>query len=224
MASFAEIRAKMNSQYGDSEEEKKKQLEQKRQTDAASSASSFESLRSKMESKYNPTSSVDQSFISTFVSDAEKYINSAQSDYDRIGFSTGSSVYLTRKKAADELRKRSFAIRQYLENNKSSSNSDDHVSLVSFLDDFDRASSQSIYGFYRPKEYYSQWDTEEDYNKRLQERKAREDMVNFDLAAGQKEIDDLETVKAEYEMLKRQAWMQPSVWARFISSTAIWTL
>ena len=50
MASFADIRAKMNSKYGDSEEEKKKQQEQKRSTASATSASNFESIRSKMES------------------------------------------------------------------------------------------------------------------------------------------------------------------------------
>lgn len=212
MASFAEIRAKMNSKYGDSEEEKKKQQEQKRQstTASATSKSSFESVRSKMESKYNPANSVDESYINTFISDANKYLNSTQSDYNRMGVTTGSSVYLTRKKAADDLRKRSFVVRQYLEKNKTSVSSKDYDSLLSYLEDFDRASSQSIYDFYQAEKYYSQWDTEEDYNKYLQEQKEYENLVNFDIDAGEKEVKGLEALRDEYDrLIVRQSTADP---------------
>ena len=137
MASFAEIKAKMDSKYGGTEKEDKKRQEkkeQKRNNNTASATSNFESIRSEMDRKYSDPS-VDESYVNTFVSDANKYLNSMQSDYDRIGATPASSVYQTRKKAADDLGKRSSAVRRYLEQNKTSIGSKDYDGLMSFLDD-----------------------------------------------------------------------------------------
>ena len=153
MASFNDIRAKMNSKYGDSEEDKKKE-QQKRQgkTASATSTSSFESIRSKMESKFNSTVSIDDDFIDAFISDAKRYMESAESDYKGITYKTKDSVYEARKKQADDLRSRSKTIRQYLETNKDKFDADSYNSFKEYLDEFDKVSGSNMYAFYERKE------------------------------------------------------------------------
>ena len=164
MASFAEIREKMNSKYGDSEEEKKRQQEQKRQNITASATSNFESLRSEMESKYNPANSVDDNFITVFLSDATKYLNSTESDYKRVKYGNSASMLRSKSQTADDLRSRSFSVRQYMEKNKGSFEAEDYDSFMSWLDDFDNASQQGLYAFYEADRFYSNFDNEEQYN------------------------------------------------------------
>ncbi len=155
MSSIADIRAKMNSKYGDPEEDKKQQ-EQKRQNNTASATatSNVEKIRNKMDSKYNPTySHVDQSFINTFFTDAQNFLNSAKGRYGGMNSFNKDSVYDSIKNERNDLRSRSWDIRQYLGKNKGAMNEDDYISLLTLLDDFDKASISTDYGFYKAKEY-----------------------------------------------------------------------
>ena len=147
MASFDEIRKKMNSRYADKVEEKKEP--QKTQTTSATPAggNSFAEIRSKMEGRYNPASSLTPDDITAFMRDADSFLGSAQSDYGSISPENATSVYGTRRQRASDLRQRAFVIRQYLDANKGSIAADKYDSLVSYLDDYDKASNQSMMDF-----------------------------------------------------------------------------
>ena len=187
MSSIADIRAKMKSKYGDSEEEKKKQQEQKRQNNNASATaiSNAESVRSKMNSKYNPTySHVDDSFVSTFLSDAQNYLNSAQSNYAGMSYADRDSTYEAQKKKADDLRARSWDIRQYLNKNKGALKEEDYSSLVNMLDEFDKTSASTDYSFYRKKENLNSFRSEYAYNEHLRQQ-GLSSMTSEELKAAQ---------------------------------------
>ena len=70
---------------------------------------------------------------------------------------------------------------------------------TSYIDSVVDALSKAKSYSYDYHKYYSQWNSNEDYQTYKKGQKDYEDMLNFDLEAGQKEIEDLEAVKAEYK-------------------------
>ena len=146
---------------------------------------------------------VDNAYIQSFITDAGKYMNSVTSDKVKSGYGTISSIYASRKKQADDLRSRSFEIQRYLDNNKASLDAETYNSLKKYLDDFDRASSQSIYAFYKNNEFFSQFETEDDYNKYVAAQKDYEAKVNLNLDEADADISYLERVRDEYSILTR---------------------
>lgn len=158
MASFDEYRKKLNSKYGVTEEEDKEKEKEKSntsQTGSTKNSSSFDTYRSKMESKYNPSSKVDQDYVSSFLSDAGNFLNSAESDYDNMYFDTSKSIHGSRLNTANDLRKRAFAIEQYLDENKGVIDEETLNSFKSYLDDFTKTESDLRYNFYQANQYYS---------------------------------------------------------------------
>ena len=206
-----ELRKKMNEKYGEKDEEKKTSSTTQASTDY--NATRVEQLRSEMNSKYNRASEVNDDFINTFFTDAEKYIGNAQSSIAKLGFSNAASTYDTYADTIADLRSRYGAISQYIKTNRSSYAEDAYKSISSRLDSAIEAINGSHNTFYTSKKYYSQWDTEEDYNDYVTKQKEfeayrrdYEAKKNFDLDAGQKEIAGLESILGEYKNLSR--WEQ----------------
>ena len=142
MASLDELKKKYFPQQSTRTTQVKKEAEPQ---SAAPAAKDSESYLDRLKKKYIPT--VDQNYINSFMTDADSFLGSAQSDYGRITPETLTSVYSTRRQAASDLRKRAFAIRQYLDDNKGSIEADKYDSLISYLDDYDKASNQSMMDF-----------------------------------------------------------------------------
>ena len=192
MASFDEIRSKMNAQYGS------KKKEEEEQKVSSSGSSKFASVRSEMESKYNPANNVDEEFINTFISDSKKYLDSNESDFGKMGVSTGSSIYNSRKQTAADLRNRSFAISQYLEKNKRAFTPEDYQSIKGYLDAFDRHSGQSQYSFYNSNKFYSQFDSQEEYDAYVAQQKDYEAKKNLNLSDYEKKIAAMEVERQQF--------------------------
>ena len=110
---------------------------------------------------------VNDDFVSSFINDSSRYANEGASLNSRIGVGTSSSIYNSRKETAEDLRSRSWAISRYLEQNKESIPEEYYASLRSYLDNFDQYVSQSLYSTYSADKFYSQFDSEETYNKWL---------------------------------------------------------
>ena len=146
------IREELKKKYGTSNEEKK-ESGQSQQKQASVTVPSSNSIRSKLKEKYSSAySHVDEAYIQSFLKDAQSFLDSAESAYNGIDYTTKDSVYEDRKKKTAELRSRSWDIRQYLKQNKDSLKAEDYSSLVSMLDDFDQVSSSNAYAFYNAKE------------------------------------------------------------------------
>ena len=140
---------------------KNNQNEQKTQTTSKSTKSTTSSGKNdesgsyleKLKKKYIPT--IDQDYISSFASDVDSYISSAESDYNSMSVENSSAVHDSRLQRASDLSKRSFAIRQYIDKNKDALGEEQYNSFKSYLDEFDKASSDLRYDFYNANKYYS---------------------------------------------------------------------
>ena len=233
MASFADIRAKMNQEYGDSEEEKKRKKEdQEERSKSPSATTNFSTVRTEMDSKYNPTINIDDASIKRFFSTAQNFLNSTEDSYNGMVYSNSDSTYKARKKEADELRAWSWNIRQYLNQSKSTMKAEDYDALVGSLDDFDKAFTSSNTIFYRKNNYFSRWESEDAYirgatensearRKKYEDNKKRIEEIKATLPWNAKTflpssvekwflsdeadalMDELETLEAENRMYER---------------------
>ena len=201
MASFEDLRKEMRSKYGTST---KASGDNKQKSNVATQSNgtktvgqnktgSFEDLRNQMQFKYGNDNTVDGKYISAFVTESKRFLDSAESDYSKMGYGNATSIYDSRKKTADSLNKSRLAIMQYLDDNKDSLNKEYVKSVKDYLSNFDKASAQSMYSFSKNKNYFSQWETEADYNSYLDLQKTRKEQSKLDINAGQKEIDVLES-------------------------------
>ena len=107
---------------------------------------------------------VNEDFINAFISDANNFISSAEKEYGTVGWSSASSIYDSRVNSWKDLYSRSNSIRRWLYNNKSNIDEDAYNGLVSDIDNIMTSSSSVLDSFNGVKEYYSQWETEDDYN------------------------------------------------------------
>lgn len=230
MSSFEDLRKEMYGKYG----KKKEDTEDNRiqlpsdTTSTNERKSSFDELRSEMRSKYDLSSQVDDSFINTFISDANDYLKTAKSNYDTLGYSNASSIYDSQVKSVADLRARYGAISQYLKKNKNSLSTADYYSLSYSVDGLIDALNEYQNAFYDAKKYYSQWDTEQDYTRwenyhgksyselsaileEMEDGEEKdwlsgyassvdyEEKSNYDIEAGNKELGEMEAYYADMQ-------------------------
>lgn len=119
---------------------------------AAPAGNASESYLDRLKKKYIPT--VDRNYINSFVIDANSFLGSAHTDYGSISPDTFTSVYGERRQKASDLNKRSFAIRQYLDDNKGSFAADEYDELLAYLDRYDEESSKSMMDFAKAMKNY----------------------------------------------------------------------
>ena len=131
------IREKLRKKYGENNEESK---EEKVDTS---------STRDKLRAKYGATDSeINEDYISSFFQDATVHLDNMQTKYDSMDSSNKDSVLSEQRSAYNDLSKRSNTIRQYLNRNKGRIDADSYNSLISALDEFDKASASAHYSFY----------------------------------------------------------------------------
>ena len=149
--------------------------------------------------KYNPT--VNESYIAKFISDWNDYSKKAQETYQGMDWksaTSGSHDSIT--EADSDLRRRSYFIRSYMDTHKDDFEEDAYKGFMSQLDEMDAFQSEFGKAFSDAKDYFSQWETEDKYNEHLANQKDYEEKSNYDIDAGQKEIEALE---AELQKLKK---------------------
>ena len=148
--------------------------------------------------KYNPT--VDENYINSFLSDFNSYSSKVKTDYDGLNWhsATSSGMVDSYKDTSFDLAFRSGIIRSHLYLNRDSIEEADYNGFVSQLDEIDRYSKDVTKAFSDARDYYSQWETQQDYDDYVAYQKDYEEKKNFDLNAGQKEIDELKAIEKEY--------------------------
>ena len=144
-------------------------------------------------------SEVNDDYINSFIHEASSFLKSAQTGYGNWkAYSISPSIYASQKKTAEDLSHRSFQIRQYMQKNKDSMDSEAYESLKNVLDGFDKASSQSQYSLYKSKEFFSQFKSQAEYDAYAFHAEDYSKKVNLDLDATEKEVADLEARRDAY--------------------------
>ena len=118
---------------------------------------------------------VDDSYIQAFISDANDFMSSTSDRYKDIGYSNASSYYDDYNSKSGELGKRADTVRAFLNSNKSNLDENTYNSLMDSLDSFDTNRNRLWNQLRETANFYSQWETEEDYNKWYEEYKKSEE-------------------------------------------------
>ena len=146
---------------------------------------------------------IDQDYLDAFVTDANSFIGSAEKTYNGITWGNASSTFNSQYNLWSDLDTRAYNISKWLERNKSNLDEETYKSLSESLKTISSNTSSIMDGFGEYKNYYSQWKTEEDYNKAVEAQKEYEGMMSYNLAAGKKEIEELEKAKTALEWTKK---------------------
>ena len=149
------------------------------------------------------STTVDDDFITVFMSDASSYLRKAKSQYEGIGFSNASDTWNENRKSSTNLLARGQSIRDYLLKNKSSMDGNAYESVMKQVNSINDALRSYSGAFSDARKYYSQWETEDEYNKWKKETEEYEALKNFDTKNGEKEIAHLESILGEYKSLVR---------------------
>ena len=175
MASYSEIKQRIK-QHGVSDTQNSKDRYQRIKHHYINGGYSLDSL------------GVDEEYIDSFIKDANSFFDSAQKDYEGIGWSNASSTYDTKYSTYNDLYKRGENIRVWLNGNKRSLDEDTYKSLSDSLSSISSSSKSVIDGFEEYKKYYSQWETEEDYNNAIKAQEDYEALLNYNLDVAKKVI------------------------------------
>ena len=139
-------------------------------------------------------SSVDSSFIDSFMKDSNDFFTRAKSDFESDDTHFWDVRYAARQNTANNLRRRSFQIQQYLDENRDSMDSAEYDRIKSSLDDFGRQTAQTMFSLYRKNQMVGKLVyTASDYKTEWQ------DSRKTDNASLEQEIRDLKSFIDESE-------------------------
>ena len=152
---------------------------------------------------YSP-SLVDNNFITSFLSETRRYMQDAESDFGSVGYKNASSLYSSHFDRLNDLKKRRDAISMYLKSNKDKFDEEFYNTFTSDLDLYGSAFEEYQSAFKSTSDFYSQFDTEQDYNDYVAAEEDRKQKMSFDLIAGKKELDDLYAQRDEARQIQNR--------------------
>ena len=137
---------------------------------------------------------VDSGFINSFVKDSNDFFTRAKSDFDSDDTQFWDVRYAARQSTANNLRRRSFQIQQYLDENRGSMDSAEYDRIKSTLVDFGRQTAQTMFSLYRKNQIIGRREyTTSDYEIDQQ------DSGIADISSLEQEIQDLKSFIDESE-------------------------
>ena len=130
---------------------------------------------------------VDSSYIDSYLESAKRFYDSAQEDYDKVGWGNASTTYMHKRDTYNDLDYKRKAIQKWLESNQGSFDADYYKSFSDSLAQFGAGASSILDSFSKAREFYSQFDSEDSYNS----WKQREDYISAYQADPEKAISTL---------------------------------
>ena len=206
MASFEALSRKMDTKYGKKEEKEEKKVSSQTSQTPNSRKIMFDTLSSEMERKYNPSVEFNEYDIRSFLADSRSFLGSYQSDYEKMGYANAASLRDSRKSTWDALTERGKGIADYLEKHQAQYG-DAYADFGEYLKNFRQTAADQNWSFHKANAYYAQWATEDDYNDYVAQQKDYEEKSNFDIGAGEKELEQLKNTLGVYEDLT--GWFSP---------------
>lgn len=135
----------------------------------------YESIKEKVrqERSQTPGNIVDSSYINSFFTDAKNFVDTQNTTLEKADWasSTNADAYKSRGESLFDLTSRADRIRKYLEDNKSGMKAEDYDRLSSSLDQYNQAFSAVRGISENNKAFYSQFDSQEQYDKYIEDQK-----------------------------------------------------
>ena len=163
------------------------------------------------------TSGVDKNYINSFISESKNFLNSARDSYDGLGWSNASSSYDTVSNTWKDLNTKGDTIRAWLYKNGNTIDKETYNSVSKSLDSFSTNAQSIISSFQSALDEYSQFETEDAYNKYADIYKSGMEFANSaDAATGwEKYLADEETKKnaPKYDINNdgKDAWWEKAI-------------
>lgn len=157
------------------------------------------------------TSGVNDSYISSFISDSEKFLGSAHDIYSNLGYSNASSSYDTVSNTWKDLDTRRKTIEGWLYKNRNVLSDEKRDSVAKSLYGFATNAESIIKSFEDALNEYSQFESEDAYNEYTNHYKKYGELANSaDAATGfQKYLDDKEaSTQAAVQAEEDKAWWE----------------
>lgn len=182
-------------------------------TQKAKNTKSFEDIVKETNTRNKSTSanSVNGDFINSFARDVNQYFTASDKIYKNTNWGNATSAYKERQESARALASRANQIREWMDSNRYEISDDDYKSLSDMMDSYQKGTLDILNAFRKTSRVYSAFDSEEDYLNAVAQEKDRKEKSQYDLIAGQKEIDDLKAQLAELEQNKRYESLQQRI-------------
>ena len=134
------------------------------------------------ETRYNTTdtSGVDQKYIDSFFTDANSFLTTAEKDYGGLGWGNATSSYDSRNTSWQDLNTRADTISAWLFQNRKDLDSEAYDSLNKSLNDIRGGGASVLDSFKSAADHYSQFKSEDEYNKWYEGYKAEQDILDSD--------------------------------------------
>lgn len=142
----------------------------------------------------NSSSLVNDDYINAFIKDSQRYVKSYSAMLKNPSWgsiNTADNRKILSDRTAD-LTSRSKEIRSYLNENKALYDDKTYDAVLSYLNNFSASHRDINDAFLDAQKYFSQWETEADYDAYVAYQKDYEEKSKFDLEAGEQEIAELE--------------------------------
>lgn len=154
---------------------------------------------------------VDEAFLKKFQNDYQKYVYDTQHARNTMTYqSSRDGSYEKRFGAVEkDLADRAKTIRTYLNLYQDSLDSETYKNLTDYMDQIDSVGSDIRKGYASMQDYFSQWETEDDYNAYVDWKKDYDAKAGYDVAAGRQEIEDLEKQLADLRLQQTAASFGP---------------
>lgn len=154
---------------------------------------------------------VDEAFLKKFQNDYQKYVYDTQHARNTMTYqSSRDGSYEKRFGAVEkDLADRAKTIRTYLNLYKDSLDSETYKNLTDYMDQIDSVGIDIRKGYASMQDYFSQWETEDDYNAYVAWQKDYDEKAGYDVAAGRQEIEALEKQLADLRLQQTAASFGP---------------
>lgn len=116
------------------------------------------------------TSSVDESFVDSFLRDSSSFIEQTQKDYKGLTWQSGTSkeAQEVRRAADEDFTIRAGKVRTFLNANKNRLSPETLDTYLQYLDDFSDFKSQMSRSFEKAYSNFAKFETEEEYNQAVE--------------------------------------------------------
>ena len=153
---------------------------------------------------------VDADYINSYFTQANDFLSGANEALSGMTYQNAGATYDAQSQRLEELKKQSAAVSGYLNENRYKMDVSSAKQMEDMLRELDRAYGDAMSAFTNNRDYYAQWETEEDYNSYLDYQKDQDEKSKYDVQGGRREIEELEKELADLKLRQTGASFGPT--------------
>ena len=129
----------------------------------------------------------------SFFNEVSGFSSQAEKDYNSINYGNAGSMYDKYASQTSNYKEKATSLKNYLKDNKDYLDSESYQKMLDNVRSYDDFLTGTFSAFGEHRDYYSQWDTEDDYNSYIASQKEYEELKTLDLDVLKKDVDYYKT-------------------------------